>query len=734
MIHFLIRSLIVSASILQVCAAETRGTQATDRASNYSTARTGAEAWKNNTNRADMLFGIWELSSTPNGGKARHFIGDSSLSGGDINSEGRSFALQAHPALNPAPTAWAIRKFAHPTLRTGDSLSFRVSVNLRNGSKGFSLRNPAGEDLWSFLVGCDDKGREGYHIQNGPPGTSFASGEPLGSYDANSIFHFVFTQNPRRLNWAVRREGGIASSLQGSLPVDSGTVADVRFFVAGTVSGETEEERAANTLYFNEITFSSEPRGDAPLTIGERRYPGLKPSPILRFQDEVAGSVGLRTSADKFATSHPLVKNPEGVWEIDIRPLGLAPGHHRFKFDLDGNPESGENRHLFLDSSGCLAKPRAVYLEWIDDPTTTMLVNWHNHDPNGKNLRYRRAGGEVEWISSTASTRPFPFTGRLVHRVDIKGLEPATEYEFQVDGYEETFRFRTMPKTLVRPFVFGVGGDVDTGTVADAMTAAIASKNPEFLAVIGDLAYDDGKASNFWKCYRFFDSWFANARTTDGRLIPIIAGLGNHEVRRGLAANHPDFEDTPEWRLRQAPYFHRCFGFSGHGVIDFGDYLSLLVLDSGHARILADQTQWLASTLESRRERPHVIPAYHVPAYPSFRPFEDPMATKVREHWVPLFEQAGVKMAFEHHDHTFSRTKPLLGGVEHPDGIRYFGDGLWGIGSRPPDPARWYLEAANQKHHVHLVTLTPTERSVEAVDVNGEFFGGRVTQPIRPPK
>ena len=97
---------------------------------------------------------------------------------------------------------------------------------------------------------------------------------------------------------------------------------------------------------------------------------------------------------------------------------------------------------------------------------------------------------------------------------------------------------------------------------------------------------------------------------------------------------------------------------------------------------------------------------------------------------MPLYENIGVQLVFEHHDHTFKRTKPLLGGVENVNGIRYVGDGLWGIGSRPPDISRWYLDTATDKYHVHLVTITATNRTVEAVETNGAFFGGQLVQRI----
>jgi hypothetical protein len=462
--------------------------------------------------------------------------------------------------------------------------------------------------------------------------------------------------------------------------------------------------------------------------------PGRVPSHFLRFSDPKATSVALRHGGDNFSSSLPLIKSDDGIWSIDIRDIFTKPGWHEFKFLPNGEWESGANRWLYLDKQGHIAMPPAVYLVWQRDPTSTMTVHWHNDSPSQNQLRYRAAGSKDAWSTLAASTQPFPFTERLVHTAEITGLSPATDYEFQADGYDETFRFRTLPARLENPVTFGIGGDVDIGPVADAMTAAIASKSPDFLAVIGDLAYADGKAENSWKWLRYLESWTHKARTPDGHLIPKVVGIGNHEVRHGYAKNHPDHDGTSEWRARYAPYFFSSFALpenKSHFVLDFGDYLSLIVLDSDHSCLVTDQTSWLSSVLDARRDRPHLIAAYHVPAYTSHRPFAEEFSARIRRHWVPLFEQAGVKLAFEHHDHTFKRTKPLLGGVENPNGIRFIGDGLWGIGSREPDSSRSYLEVANQTHHVHLVTLTTTERTVEAVDANGAFFGGRITQPVK---
>jgi hypothetical protein len=60
---------------------------------------------------------------------------------------------------------------------------------------------------------------------------------------------------------------------------------------------------------------------------------------------------------------------------------------------------------------------------------------------------------------------------------------------------------------------------------------------------------------------------------------------------------------------------------------------------------------------------PHLFPVYHVPGYPSVRAFDGATSAQVREHWAPLFERAGVRVAFENHDHAYKRTHPIRAGA-----------------------------------------------------------------------
>ncbi len=692
-----------------------------DDASRYTPGSSGVTRWMSNGHRGDIEFGVWSFEAVANGGSAGRFIGNSTAGAGDINTDGQSFGLFANPSGSPNPYAAATRKFAKPALTTGDVFSFKLTVNNRSpGNRGFDLRNASGTGVFNFDV------RSGGYYVNGDGGASFNA-----SHNANTVFTFTFTQRERRVDYTIQRTGGITASASGSFNAASGTIADVRFYISGASAGD------ASNFYFNQFSLTTEPRGDAPLTIGERRIPGRNPSHFLRFTDPNATSVTMRHRGDNFTTSFPLTKGSDDVWSVDIRNVLTTPGWHEFKFRPNGDWEPGDNRWLYLDNDGRIAMPPAVYLLWQRDPTTTMTVGWYNYETGQNQVRYRLPGASA-WSTLAATTQPFPHTERYIHTAEITGLSPDTNYEFQVDGYTDTFKFRTMPAALSRPVKFGVGGDVWIGPVADAMTAAISAKDPDFLVIGGDHAYDDAKAENSWMWYRYMESWYRNARSPDGRMIPLVVGIGNHEVLYGYGASHPDFDNSAAWRDRYASYYYRTFAFPGpqqpYGALDFGNYLSLVITDTEHSSPVITgsdaQTQWLASTLNARRQVPHLVPVNHVPAYTSYRAFTDSLSSRIRQHWVPLFENAGVQLVFEHHDHTFKRTKPLLGGAENPNGIRYVGDGLWGIGSRPPDTSRWYLDTANDKYHVHLVTITATNRTVEAVDHNGNFFGGQLVQRI----
>lgn len=397
---------------------------------------------------------------------------------------------------------------------------------------------------------------------------------------------------------------------------------------------------------------------------------------------------------------------------------------------------------VFLSFSGALAQttgtgaPLGLLLTWQSDPLTTMTIDWHTAGGTGTAaiapaLEFRPVG-EASWrTASSPETRPFPHSDRLIHRVELTELQPGATYEFRVSEGGRVYRFRTMPADLARPLRFAVGGDVrHSQDMMERTNRALLPYDPDFIVWGGDLAYDDGRPDRVERWYEFLDAIKRTLVTPEGRVIPVLAAIGNHEVRGAYHHNIEDYAPGDAWQREYAPFYYGLLAFPGHpgyGVMDFGGYLSVLLLDTDHSGpIDGAQTSWLARTLAERRNVPHVFPSYHVPAYPSVRNPEGDTHRRVREHWVPLFEENGLKLVFEAHDHVYKRTFPIREGQVHPGGVVYVGDGAWGVSTREIGrshrEATWYLDQGHADRHFILVTLHGAQQHLLVVNEDGQII------------
>jgi|694.fasta_scaffold14425_4 hypothetical protein len=376
-----------------------------------------------------------------------------------------------------------------------------------------------------------------------------------------------------------------------------------------------------------------------------------------------------------------------------------------------------------------LYDPISVYLTWQRSPDTTITVGWITQNQRtDDNVEYRRVG-ESTWkqVKGIHRSMPenYPF---LIHHVEIIGLLPDTDYQIRTGSDAVIYKFRTMPSALTTPIRFIVGGDIyhDGLDILEKMNLQAAKLSPMFALCGGDLAYNSDKPSAYPGIMpRWMDwliAWKKQMVTPEGRLIPLIPAIGNHEV-------NGHYGKTP----KDAPFFYSLFempGWQGYNVLDFGKYMSIILLDSGHTHsIRGKQTQWLYQTLNARKDVPNKFVIYHVAAFPSVRKFDGKIQEQIRRYWVPLFEQFGVKNVFENHDHAYKRTRPIKNKRIDPTGIVYVGDGGWAVEDpRPVNPLdTWYLAKAIASRNVVLVTLQDTMRHFIAIDDNGtiidEFIG-----------
>ncbi|MFI0435745.1 MAG: purple acid phosphatase family protein [Parachlamydiaceae bacterium] len=365
-----------------------------------------------------------------------------------------------------------------------------------------------------------------------------------------------------------------------------------------------------------------------------------------------------------------------------------------------------------------------IYLTWQQSPSTTMTIQWITSSRENQSVvAYRPLKGENQWQKETGQVIHFPHAAYYTfHKVELKNLQPNSEYQFKVSPYPEDYRFVTAPTHLEKELRFVVGGDMYHDDISFMIkTNQNAAKTAPLFALIGgDIAYAF-KTGSFGleridRWIEWIKAWHTHMVTPDGHLIPVMSAIGNHDLNGG-------FDQTPA----QAAVFSTLFPMPGnriYNVLDFDSFLSIFILDSGHANpIGGKQADWLQTVLRERQQVKHLFAIYHVPAYPSVRDFKNKYSDAIRKYWVPLFEKWGIQVAFENHDHAYKRTRPLRQSQPHPEGILYLGDGGWGI--EKPREQKWkphYIAKYDSVRHFICVTITSTEQHFRCINDQGEIM------------
>lgn len=375
--------------------------------------------------------------------------------------------------------------------------------------------------------------------------------------------------------------------------------------------------------------------------------------------------------------------------------------------------------------------PVSIILTWQHDPSTTMTLTWITQKDREQDIVLYQKEEDNQWQTAVGNHIPMPEgLPYLIHRVELTELEPNSGYLFMTGGTAFIYKFRTMSDDPDAEIRFIVGGDMyhDTLEVLEQTNRMAASHDPMFVLVGGDITYAHGKQVTAHTAQRerwieWFVAWKEQMVTHDGYLIPILPALGNHDVTGR-------YNQTPA----QSPFYYALFampGEHGYNVLDFGNFMSVFILDSGHTHpIGGEQVHWLYHALEYRQHIPHKFAVYHIPAYPSVRKFYGRQNILVRKYWVPQFEKFGLTAAFEHHDHAYKRTPHILRNRIHPNGVLYLGDGAWGV-SKPRTPKNpryiWYLEKTASTHHFILVKIQKNKRTFTAIDDFGRVIDQTVS-------
>lgn len=377
---------------------------------------------------------------------------------------------------------------------------------------------------------------------------------------------------------------------------------------------------------------------------------------------------------------------------------------------------------LLLNFSALSVEPFSLYLTWKQKPQSSISIQWLSSPEDDADIIEYQMEGDSRWHHGSGEHRSMPFQQPfLIHSVELTGLRPASTYFFRIGTEGKIYKFRTMPIDLREPIRFVVGGDMYNGTIEmlKKTNLAAAATSPLFVLIGGDIAYSaqklPWKSENTERWLDWLKVWKETMVTPEGFLIPFVPAIGNHEVCGGTNRQPKDAE-----------CFYALFpmpGIRGYNVLDFANYMSLIILDSGQTNsISGTQTEWLKEVLSQRVNVPHKFAVYHIPAYPSYRNYNATDSRAIRQNWVPLFEQFGLHAAFENNDHAYKRTHLILRGRPQTNGVLYLGDGAWSVENvrKPKTPKNaWYIAKSSQNQYFMVVTLQGIRRTFRAYSPEG---------------
>ena len=310
-------------------------------------------------------------------------------------------------------------------------------------------------------------------------------------------------------------------------------------------------------------------------------------------------------------------------------------------------------------------------------------------------------------------------TGAWHYEATATGLEPDTVYCYRVGsnaGWSETGTFHTDdPGSASVTFAFL--GDPQTAGVMEEdyalwgkLCGAMLERNPELsFAVLGGDLVNSGISNEMFDCF------FQSASPVFSR-VPLFSTVGNHESN--FLGGKPEL-------------FLDYFAFPGNGPEGFAEEFYSFNAGNVHALVLNDWifsgeqnlsdgdferiADWIRGDLAASTADWQIV-FLHVPVY---EVHSDPRATMVREAWASIFEDYGVDLVFEGHQHVYSRSFPLYQGhIDYEHGITY----IMGVsGSK-------HYDSADETRAERTVYLTPNYElvrtdgdslTVQALDIEG---------------
>jgi len=327
---------------------------------------------------------------------------------------------------------------------------------------------------------------------------------------------------------------------------------------------------------------------------------------------------------------------------------------------------------------------------------TSIIIKWETVNPIIGTVQYSE--------DDSFSNQKIESSPVKIHEIKLDGLKPATRYHYRVSYRNttlETASFTTAPVPGTPNWRMVAYGDNRTfPDTHKRIVAQILKLNPSMIIHSGDLV-SDGDSYEQWK-EQYFDPMKGLSEN-----ITVFPSLGNHE--------------------RNSPHYYQYMSLpdengESYYSFDYGNaHFIALNSNAGEAPfdINSEQTQWLIKDLKEHAAAEWKIVFFH---HPLFRCHPTRGIEPQRWVWQEVFEEYGVDLVVNGHDHYYQRTYAIGNYQGKPSrGVYHL---ISGGGGAPNYPIVPKVHAANRRsvHHITVMDFLGDRIVGRAIDDEGNVF------------
>lgn len=382
------------------------------------------------------------------------------------------------------------------------------------------------------------------------------------------------------------------------------------------------------------------------------------------------------------------------------------------------------------------AQPDYFRASWNDDPATTMVIGWSN------------AGGTLHWGTEDKGQDFSAYPNAIVYQdsnrtfgidnffVKLSGLNPKTTYYAVIrDGsgnVSRRLKFRTLSDDPNDPVAFVSAGDTrDAAPIVESCDCIAERRKAftvlskvcaDFITFSGD--FTNGKYPGMVNIQRQWRDWFSDWQLTidnDGRLLPVIPALGNHD----------EFADKIVFKL----FNIQLTSGQEYFALSIGGNLMRLYSINSEIPTNAGQIEWFKNDLELYSQPGNEVywkaVQYHKAVASQSNNYGNQPETELKKEYVSQFIKYGVRLAMEGHAHLYKTSWPSVpvpgnntsrNGFTRNDtiGTVYIGEGNFGapfrtVNGGPDNLYPWTREARPNFVSFFYIHVTKSRMDIRTV-------------------